>query len=99
MAKQIVWMVAQAAAVIGLTWIWHAAKPDSPLGAILLINIVVVAFTTAVAVNLSDWLRRVFRRHAPLGEERELKGERLSPPRVGGGLRELTQDRDKLRIG
>lgn len=78
--SRLLWMIGQAAAVIGLTWIELAAPGARPgqLGLLVLINVVVVAFLTAVIVNLSDWLRRP-RAVAGPGKIRQPQGQPLSP--------------------
>lgn len=73
-----IWKLVQAAAIGALTYgMGQDPKMANQIGTILVINIILVAFLTAVTVNLWDWLRRP---RAAAG------GPQVSQPqRQGGG--------------
>lgn len=78
--SKLLWMIGQATAIGGLTWNAVVASGNhEKLGAFLLLNTIIVAFLTAVIVNLWDWLRRP-RTLAGPGKIREPERERLSAP-------------------
>lgn len=60
--SRILWMIGQALAIGGLTWgmVSEVRPNEPPMNAIgaLAISVIVVAFATAVAVNVFDWARR-----------------------------------------
>jgi hypothetical protein len=57
-------MVAQIAAVGGLVYMWRMDSKTSDTSLVLtfLVAVIIVAFATAVIVNLWDWLRGVKKR-------------------------------------
>lgn len=95
--SKLLWMAGQALAIAGLTFMFASApRPDpiDPLGALLL-SVVIVAFGTAAAVNLWDWLFRRRRAHN-VGEPQSRGGR---PGRIGRQPRELTEQPFRRRIG
>lgn len=78
--SKLLWMIGQAAAIAGLTWNAVAASGNpEKLGIFLLLNTIIVAFLTAVIVNLWDWLRRP-RTLTRTGQVSEPQRERLGSP-------------------
>lgn len=76
--SKVLWMVGQATAIGLLTWNGIAAgAPPEQAGALLIGNTIVVAFLTAVLVNLWGWLRRP-RALATAGHVDEPKRKSLS---------------------
>lgn len=78
--SKVFWMIGQATAIAGLTWngIASGAHPEQA-GMLIVGNTIIVAFLTAVIVNLWGWLRRP-RTLATASQVRKPKRERLSPP-------------------
>lgn len=95
--SKLLWMIGQAAAICGLTYC-QARDPligSEQVAGLLLVNIVVVAFATALAVNLWDWLFRRGRPH-DVGEP---QGRSRGTRRVGRQTCELPQEPFRRRIG
>ena len=63
MLSRIVWMVGQAATVGFLLWLYATGPQENapPLGMFFAMSVVMVAFGTAVIVNLYDWIVRKIR--------------------------------------
>ena len=87
------WMIGQALAVGGLTWFFltvplSPGETERPNPIFLFVmSIIIVAFATAVIVNLWDWALRPFRRRASVGHGDEPPQDRIraSRPRLSGG--------------
>lgn len=70
--KRLLWMIVQALAVGGLTWMF--VNPDGPPTKdpppspvfIVIVSIVIVAFLTALWTNVSDWALRTARESGPI---------------------------------
>ena len=58
---RVLWMAAQAAAIGGLTWMFTTAPRPDPIdpGGAIFLSVILVAFGTAVIVNVFDWVRRL----------------------------------------
>jgi len=54
--SRFLWMVVQAAVIIGLTWDVHLSKPDEPIAVYFILSAILVAFLTACLTRLWDWL-------------------------------------------
>lgn len=96
-------LATQAAAIFALTYA-QASSPliaDKDKGGLFLLNIVMVAFATALIVNLWDWTRRRLSRllRPDLSKAAETQGEGLGLSRVGGRSSELPEKPDARRIG
>lgn len=68
--NRIAWMIGQALAIGGLTYMfvtpigYEGEKPIPPIGA-LVISTIIVAFGTALLVNTADWFKRTLRYASP----------------------------------
>lgn len=77
--KRAAWMVFQAAAIAGLMWLQVTGGPPDktpPIVFLLLVNVVIVAFLTALLTRAADRLTRSFRRR-PIHQVSETQGEGL----------------------
>lgn len=99
--SKLLWMALQAAAIGGLTWVQSLGPTFEPgrLGLMILVNTILVAFLTAVIVNLWDWLLRLTGVRRPLRHEGEPEREVLRPPAPSWFLGQLPEKRSHPRIG
>jgi hypothetical protein len=51
-------MAFQASLIIWMTVEIHEGNPTNPIGMVLAVNVIIVAFLTAALTRLWDWLRR-----------------------------------------
>lgn len=94
-----VWMLSQSAAIIWLTVAMHNDDPKQPLGMIFFINVCLVAFLTAVLVNLWDWLARVAARIAGRVRQKDDRGSQSGgASATSGSPRQLSEQRSRPSI-
>ncbi len=98
--RRLAWMAGQAAAIIGLTVAMSFDPRLAPqIGRVFIVNVIVVAFATAVSTALWDWLRRPRAVRRLLADERKAKrkSERLIAARRRPG--EAFEQRARRGVG
>lgn len=97
--RRLLWMIGQAAVIIGLSAAMYAdPRLRAQFGAVVLVNIVLVAFATAVITRLLDWLRRPRAARRLLSDERKAQRDRERLSAAGRRPGELFEERARGRV-